>query len=252
MHQTGRWQYRIGFPVRWVKNFERFMKYFFGIVVLAVYVFIPTNIFASDSTKTKTVSFSVGVGLTSSSVYGSMVARNNQFDGQSTMQNKIGYTIRFNIEKQVGSMFFFNTGLHYTQKQVDPMVKSNSIYRDRLKTGYISIPLEIGVNLWPQQQHANLSLLLGAFSNFCIADKSTSGPDRVGFKASGITETLAAGARLSLYQSISSKFFVQYNYCQDITNTYIETLYWTSNEPNKKFVYKYRTHIISTGLLFTL
>lgn len=211
-------------------------------------VFLANDVFASDSTKIKRgYILSISAGLTNNTVYGSMVDRNNQFGTNVKMENRGGYAINVNIEKNLSTYFFFQTGLNFIHKQVNPMVNTTAIYQDELKTDYLSIPIKVGVNLFPEKNTLNFALTVGTLTNLRIKDNSKIGPDRVAFKSAALSESLCGGVQINFIASPNSKLFLQYNYTYDISNSYTETLYWSSEEPHKDFIYKNKTHIITLG-----
>jgi hypothetical protein len=194
-----------------------------------------------------------GGGLTHNTVYGSMVKRNIQFsDDDLKMTDKAGFLLSVQLEKQVSDLLFIRTGIGYIQKQVNPMQNAWAVYWDRLKTGYLSIPLLAGIHFIPPDQRVNLAISAGPSFNFRITDNSYVGPDRVDFKTSLISTSINAGATLSCRLESKTRIVLQYNYAHDISNTYIETLWWSSAEPNKEFTYKYKTSSFSLGFQWPL
>ena len=172
-------------------------------------IFLANNVFASDSTKIKRGYFlSIAAGFTNNTVYGSMVDRNNQFGTNVKMENKGGYAINVNLEKNFSTNFFFQTGLNFIHKQVNPMVNTIAIYQDALKTDYLSIPIELGINLFPEKNILNFALTVGTLTNFRIKDNSKIGPDRVAFKSAPLSQSLCGGARINLIASPCSKLFL--------------------------------------------
>jgi hypothetical protein len=181
-----------------------------------------------------------------------MVDRNNEFGQNVKMENRGGYFFAVNLEKHLTKLVYLKTGLGFIQKQVNPMVNTYAVYKDKLRTAYIGIPIELGVNFLPSGRFWNLDLTIGTNTNLRAVDKSYSGPDRVAFKTSSLTESISGGFRLSFSEKSAVRSFLQYNYTQDITNSYIETLYWSSAEPDKKFYYKYKTQMLSIGFLWKI
>jgi hypothetical protein len=219
-------------------------------LLLLFSIFFTIKTFASDSTHRKTpLLISISGGLTSNTVHGSMVDRNTEFSyGHNTeQQNKIGFILNLRIKKKLSDFYFLKYGVSIIQKNVNPMVNSYSLYLDTLKTAYLSAPFMAGINFLPSGSFINLSLAFGPSLSFVVNDKSTSGPDRVGFSTSGLNVSLCTEATLSFPATSKARFFIQYNNIYDITNSYVETLYWSNAEPNKKFVYKYITNSLSLG-----
>jgi hypothetical protein len=181
-----------------------------------------------------------------------MVESNTDFGQNVKMETRGGYFFAFDLEKHLTKLIYLKTGVGFIQKEVNPMVNTYAVYKDKLKTGYIGIPIELGVNLLPPGKFLNLDLTIGTSTNLRVVDKSYTGPDRVGFKTSSLTEAVSAGFRLSFSENSTVGSFLQYNYTHDITNSYIETLYWSSAEPNRKFYYNYKTQMFSIGFLWKI
>jgi hypothetical protein len=218
------------------------------LIFTSFFLFIlGINLFASDTTK---YHISITAGLTNNSVYGTMVNRNNQFGTNVKMENKVGFSAGINIDKSITSRLFIRTGLNFIFKQVNPMVNTIAIYKDELKTGYLSIPVELGVNVIPFDKIVNLSFTVGTMTNFRLIEKSKIGPDRADFKTPFVSESISAGARICINASSKSKFVLQYNYLYDISNSYVESLYYLAGGSTTKFNYKYKTSLISMGLQF--
>jgi len=96
-----------------------------------------------------------------------MVDRNNQFnDDNIQMRNKTGFLFPFQLEKPVTDYFFIRGGIGYVQKQVNPMENSYSIFWDKLKTGYLSIPVLAGMHLLPSDQRLNLAVSMAPLNNY--------------------------------------------------------------------------------------
>lgn len=219
------------------------------ILISSFLLIVSNNLFASDTTKYRITVFG---GLTNNTVYGTMVNRNNQFNTDVKMENRVGFAAGVNIEKSLTKTLFLKTGLNFVLKQVDPMVNTSSIYKDKLKTGYISIPIEVGMGTIQLNKPVNVAFLIGTMTNIRLTDKSESGPDRAGFKTSFVSESISAGTRISINTSSKFKFILQYNYLCDLSNAYVETLYYYGGGSTTKFYYKYKTHLISIGLQFPL
>lgn len=210
---------------------------------------LSSSLFASDSTKYR---LAITAGLTNNTVYGTMVSRNNEFGTNVKMKNKIGFNAAVNVDKSLNSPLFIATGLTLMYKQVNPMLNTFAIYRDELKTAYLSIPIEIGVNVVPVDEFVNLSLTAGAMTNFRVIDKSNIGPDRADFKTPFVSESVSAGARVSINTSSKVKFVIRYNYLYDLSNAYVESLYFYGGGRITKFYYKYKTSFFSIGFQFPL
>jgi hypothetical protein len=121
-----------------------------------------------------------------------------------------------------------------------------------LKTGYITLPLTAGANFLPVDNKFNVLVNIGPALDLRVLDKSVSGPDRVGFKTPFLAVSLNTGAAVRYELTEKVRIMFQYQYLADISNSHVETLYWSSAEPNKKFVYKYRTHWLALGFQWPL
>jgi len=218
-------------------------------LVLFSLLFIA-NSFASDTTKTKRpLWLSISAGFTSNKVYGSMVDKNEQFDKSVQQENTTGYAINFQLIKPFANILYFKTGLNYINKRVDPQQHTGNVYKDRLNTHYLSLPVLFGIQLLPLEKKLNASIEFGSSANFKLADKSYFGPDRKSGKANAASLDLSPGVGLSYAVSSKVKLVLQYTYLHSISNSYVEELYWGSyTEPIKKFVYKYNTQAVTFGV----
>ncbi|HEX4851459.1 MAG TPA: outer membrane beta-barrel protein [Puia sp.] len=244
------------------------------IAIITLLFIIPAKSFAQDTTQNlsktpakgspkelangkKPFYISFGAGYTLNSVFGSMHDRNVQYgypmDGKIHMKDNGSFIIQVQLQKYFAPNFYLSGGLNYISKRVNPMEGTISIYKDSLNTGYLSVPVYIGANVLPVISNSfNIFFELGAITNFKVVDKSSSGPDRVGFKTQPVTFSLSPGLGLSLATSPTQKFIFQYHFMYDLSNAYVETLYWSSAEPNKNFVYKYKTSVFSLAYQWQL
>lgn len=220
----------------------------FSILVVAIY--LASNCCANDSLKGKTL-ISVNAGYTFNTVYGSMVKRNNDFGENVTMTNRGGFLVGVLFETPM-QQSYLRYGIGYIQKQVNPMNGTYAIFKDTLNTGYISLPFLVGSNIFPTDRPVNIQVEAGPVANFRLIDNSSTGPDRVGFKTPFFTLSACAGASVSFLANNKMKLLLQYRYMVDMTNSYVETLWWSSQEPNKEFIYKYKTHAVSLGIQWPL
>jgi hypothetical protein len=206
-----------------------------------------------SQSRNKELSISFRAGLTSNTVVGSMVDRNEEFEGPELEQgDKVSFAMLFDMQKQLSENLFLTFGLGYVQKNVNPMQNGTSIYRDELKTGYITVPVTVGANFLPVNDRFNILVNLGPALNFRLIDKSLSGPDRVDFKTSFLAVSLNTGVALRYELTQKVRLMFQYQFIADVSNSYVETLYWSNLEPNKKFEYKYRTHLLALGFQWPL
>ena len=216
------------------------------------FIFLVAGVSASDSIPGhKKGLLSFRAGYTYNTVYGSMVDRNEQFDPESKMKKKSGFLIQVDWKLKLAGDVSVKSGIGFIYKQVFPQEDSYVYYQDKLKTGYLIIPALISADLFPEESMFGFSPELGVAANVRIIDKSYRPEDR-GFRTSFLTASLCAGAMISVKLDAKTKFLLQYNYMHDISDTYIERLYWSSAEPDKKFVYRYKTSAISLGFQWPL
>jgi hypothetical protein len=210
-----------------------------------------TATFALNSYSQKKTWLSISGGYTNSTVIGSMVKRNIQFGDEVKQTNRSGFSLNALFETPLNPAYIkYGLGLLY--RQVNPMNGTWALYKDELKTTYLSLPFLIGGKVLPPTNAINWQIEAGALANMRIGDNSEIGPDRVGFKTPFLTASLCAGTTVSMQINSGLKWIFEYRYIADITSSYIEALYWSSEEPNKKFIYKYRTHSISMGFQWRL
>ncbi|HEY8897532.1 MAG TPA: outer membrane beta-barrel protein [Niastella sp.] len=218
-------------------------------ILLLFAVLATLNTFANDTTRRKPLFFSISAGLTSSKVYGSMVERNEQFDKTVTQENGSGFALNFHLKKMIGDFFYFKTGLNYLLKQVDPQQNSGVVYKDHLKTHYLSLPILFGLNFLPAESKFNASIELGPSADFKLIDKTYIAPDRKSVKVNFASLALNPGATISYAAGPKVNLQLQYSYLHSITNTFVTHLYWGSTtEPIKKFEYRYNTQMVTFGI----
>lgn len=222
-------------------------KFLFSAIIIS---FLPaTKIVASDTIKVKKGLFlSISAAYTNNRVYGSMVKRNDEFGENVKMENREGFMVSVSLERALPGNAFYRGGLGLIKKQVNPMVNTYAVYQDELETLYLTVPLEVGVYVLDHGKPFNIGFSIGSSANLKLSDNSITGPDRAGFKTPAFTASLLAGANISGQISHRAKLFAQYMYIRDLTNSYVETLYWSSDEPRKDFIYKYKTNALSAGI----
>ena len=178
-----------------------------------------------------------------------MVERNEKFDNTVTQENTGGFAVNFHLKKMVSEFFYFKTGLNYLLKQVDPQQNSGVVYKDHLKTHYLSLPILFGLNFRPAESKFNASVELGPSADFKVIDKTYIAPDRKSVKVNFASLAINPGATISYAASPKVYLQLQYSYLHSITNTFVTHLYWGSTaEPIKKFVYKYSTQMVTFGI----
>jgi opacity protein-like surface antigen len=227
---------------------------------LILIIFTVSQTRAGDTTSPKKPWYiSVGGGYTSSRAGGSLVKMVDEFNQQFGIKKMIqkdggGFEINVGLQKRFSDQAYFKTGLGYIQKKVNPEENSYPLYKDSLKTGYLSLPFLFGVDV-PLNRSKTIALFFdaGPYVNFKIIDKTTHGQDRAGFKTFPVVVGARGSAGVSFVVSPSVKLQLQYTYSADITNTYNETLYWGgTNEPYRTRSYKYMTHSFSLGFQWPL
>lgn len=221
------------------------------ILSLTILLYLTsTKVFASDTTSLKKPIFlSVSVGYVKNNVYGSRVDKNKESDEAIQQENNKSYAVNFQLQKQFTSELYLRTGISFIKKQVDPQENTNVYYRDRLKTYYLSVPLTAGVNVpLTGNEKLGLGLEFGPAVNLRLSDKSYVGPDRVSSNTSFATLSLNPGASLDYKLSTNTKLTLGYTYMLDITDAYIERVYWNNHYPRRKFAYKNKTQMLSLGL----
>lgn len=209
------------------------------------------NCFASDTTdKRNPILFSINAGYAVNRVYGSMVDRNKQFDETVEQKNTGSYTVNFRLQKAISKHLYFKTGLDYIKKQVTPQENSGVVYKARLKTHYLSFPLLIGISMLPaDDSKLNVSVEFGPSVNFRLRDESYFGPDPWSTKTNFASFSLNPGLCLTYAVSSNVNLVLQYTYMHNVTDSYVEHLYWGSyTETIKKFVYKYNSQIFTLGV----
>jgi hypothetical protein len=209
----------------------------------------------NDFAKSQTF-LSITAGYASSHVFGTMPQKDLQYDaplgGKLHMENGSGFTFGIIAQRNLSDYFYLRSGLQYIQRQVDPEEKTIVFYKDSLKTGYLSLPILFGINVWPQGHPVNLSFEFGPVANFRLSDRTKIGPDRVAFKTSFASLSLCPGATLSFSSTSGQMLLLHYSYMFDITNAYVEYLYWNSSDPRRPFTYKYGTSIFSFAYQWTI
>jgi hypothetical protein len=229
-------------------------------IFLFLSLFSIGHVSASDTTyHKKPLYFSISAGYSFNRAGGSLVEMVQQLNVQFGIRNAKqkdgnGFALTLGLQKQLGEFIYFKTGLGYIQKKVNPEEGSFPLYKDSLKTSYLSIPLMVGIDpAIDARKTIFLSLEAGLSGNLKMIDKSYSGPDRVGFKTNPGTLGFNAGGGLTLVASPTVNFMVRYDYMVDITNAYDETLYWGApNEVYRTRSYKYKTSNFSIGLQWLL
>jgi len=227
---------------------------------LVLFVFGIGQTLAQDTThRKKNWYITVSAGYASNRAGGSLVdmvqGLNQQYGYKNaTQKNGGGYEINVHLQTQISDLVYFKTGLGFIQKQVNPEENSYPLYKDSLKTGYLSIPVLFGVGI-PLNQSRTFQLLLeaGPSGNIKLIDKSYHGPDRAGFKTFPLVLGAQAGGGIIFKLTSSVRMQLMYTYRQDITIAYNESLYWGSpTEPIRTRSYIFKTNSIAVGLQWRL
>lgn len=159
-----------------------------------------------------------------------------------------GFLIYAVIQRQFTKSLYLKYGLGYIQKQVNPEENSYELYKDRLKTGYIFLPVFAGFNCIPLNKQIAINLECGPAVNFKVIDKSTTGVDRVDFKTKPIVISGCFGAGISYWANEKIKLSLNYQFISDLTEDYIEYLYWNSSERRKAFNYKFKSNVFTIAI----
>jgi hypothetical protein len=218
------------------------------LITLLVIIFYTATIHAQKLIVRKNY-ISVSSGFTNSIVYGSMQERNNT--DHAEMRNRRGFLLSVLFEKPINQTYL-KYGIAFIKKQVNPMEKTLWTYKDELKTLYLSIPFLVGFKLLPVAEKTNVQLEVGPVANIKLKDNSLIGPDRSSHKVPFIALSACGGISCSRELCPNLKLLLQYRYLYDVTNSYIEGVYWTPQEPDKKFIYKYKTHSLALGLQWAI
>jgi hypothetical protein len=94
------------------------------------------------------------------------------------------------VQKDISEFLYLKSGFGLTFKNVNPEEQAYPLYKDSLKTDYISIPLLIGVQTsLNEKKNIDFFFETGILTNFAIGDKSYKAPDRVAFSHSTVVAT---------------------------------------------------------------
>lgn len=230
------------------------------LIIGAVLLSVSARSFASDTTYRKHPWLMFGsAGYTINKAFGGVMDNEAEFNAMSGIRNAKqkdwgGFELRAGFQSQISSLVYFKTGLGYLQKQVNPEEGGFMLYKDSLKTGYLSFPILFGVIIPVNPAKTILfSVEGGASADFKLIDKTTSGIDRADFSTSSAVVDLQGGCGLIFNPIAGSRAFIQYTYRVDMTDAYKETLYWGApNEPYRTLSLKYRTQVISLGWIWDL
>ncbi len=201
----------------------------------------------------------INAGYTINKAGGSLVDMVQQLDREygiknATQKNGGGYEINVHFQRKISDFVYIKTGLGYIQKQVNPEENSYPLYKDSLKTGYLSIPFLFGVGI-PLNKSESFQLLMegGPSGNIKLIDKTYHGPDRAGFKTYPFVLGLQAGAGIAFKLQSAVRMQLLYTFRQDLTHAYDESLYWGApNEPIRTRSYTFRTSSFSVGIQWPL
>lgn len=225
-----------------------------------ILIFITTQTHAQDSTHRKKPWFmAVGAGLTINRAFGPMIDQVTSFDRsfgikKELQKDGLGFEIDVNFQKQFSDMVYFKAGINFVQKQVNPEENSYPLYKDSLKTGYLTLPTLVGV-LIPLNLNKTIYLTLeaGPCTNFKLIDKTHHGIDRYGFKTFPVVLGGQGGAGFLFRSPNGSGTQLMYTYRADITHSYDESLYWGApNELIRTRGYQFRTHAFTISYIWPL
>jgi len=176
----------------------------------------------------------------------SMVTSFDQSFGikKEVQKDGLAFEIDVNFQGQISNLVYFKTGINFVQKQVNPEENSYPLYKDSLKTGYLTLPTLVGVSI-PLNLNKTIYLMLegGPCTNFKLIDKTHHGIDRYGFKTFPIVLGGQGGGGFLFRRPNGSGVQLMYTYRADITHSYDESLYWGApNELIRTRGYQFRTH----------
>lgn len=238
---------------------KKYLSFFLIVLSLSITCMAQEHTTAKISNKNKnSLLITIGAGYTLNNVTGSMVDHNQYWNDQARlgklqMRNKGGFIISGMIQQYFPGNIYIKSGLSYIQRQIDPEYNSIDLYKDHLSTGYLSVPILIGISALPEETKSlNFSVEFGPSVNVRVIDNSRSGPDRSGFKTAATTISLCPGAELSYATDDALKIVLRYTYMFDLSNSYTESLYYGPTDPSHALYYKWRTSIFSLGLKWAL
>jgi len=225
----------------------------FKIIILFYFAFVFAV--AAKAQNSKNTFVGIFGGYNHSSVGGTLVEKDRPFNASYRLSGKQeggdGFLVYAAMKHEFSNIVYFKYGLGYFQKQVNPEENSYELYKDKLKTGYIFLPVLAGLVL-SLNNAAGINIECGPAVNFKLVDKSSTGPDRVDFKTKPTVISAVAGAGISFHTNKKTIVSFNYQYVSDLTEAYVEYLYWSSAEPHKPFNYKYKTHTVTIGLQWEL
>ncbi len=214
------------------------------LAAISLSSFLFSNVIAQEPiSRKKPLYLSFEGGYVANTVFGSIVNFENT-NGNAPrglhMRDGGGITLQAGIQKYFSEYLFFKTGLQYIHRKVNPESGTYLLYQDSLNTGYLSIPVMVGINALPVSKSSlNLSFEFGPVFNFAAIKKSKVGPDRVGFSTYPVSISLSPGVLLSWATSPTQRILVHYSYVVDITNAYKEPIY------PRDYYYKYKSNVFS-------
>ena len=219
---------------------------------LILFMFAIGHARAQDTTHHKRPWFiSLGGGYNSTKVFGKLLDKVGTY---STQKNGGSFEINFSAQKQLSELPYIKIGISYLQKRVNPGENPDVVvYKDTLQTGYLSVPLALGLMIpLDPKKRVFFSLEAGLSGNFKISGRSYHGPDQAGFKT--LPVVLGAQGSGGVIVKLSSLFRLQflYTYRRDLTDAYRENLYWDAGEATRTAAFGMRTNSFSAGLMLEL
>ena len=199
--------------------------------------------------------FSLSAGFTSNTVFGSEVDQIKTLSPrymEPQQKNRGGVTFDVGFQKYVSSMVYLRLGLGYMWKQVNPQENSYVLYKDSLKTGYLTVPFIWGISQPVNPSHSLLVMLeAGPVGCLKLVDKTTTGQDREGWQTfAGVADIVAGGGIALVAPGV--RVALLYHYQRDLTDAYHEILYWGGNPLIKTNVYRYSSHVVSIGFQWAM
>ncbi|HEY1872071.1 MAG TPA: hypothetical protein VGG71_13500 [Chitinophagaceae bacterium] len=230
-----------------MKNYILFKFYCFLVFI----VFGWFNALASDTTYKKSPWFlSLNIGYGSNTVKGSMVdfaKQNNVIEQKDTW----GMLFNITVTKNLSGIYYLKTGLGYARKNVNPEENSGLVYKDSLCTNYLTIPVNVGIEL-PMSKKRDVFFVVetGLLGNICLADKSYTGPQTVSLDAKPFVLAFQASGGFEFAVAPKVSFLIQYLFSTDISNAYAET--HDVGAYNSTYYYKYNTNAFTLSLKYLL
>lgn len=213
----------------------------------------------SDSTQIKKpLIFVFTFGSSINEAYGSEIdylnEKNSKYGYDKPVATNIsGLNIQVSFKKFFSNYCFFRFGMGYMKKGVS-MSETIYIYEDHVETNYLSLPLILGFNSTSiediKSDKASIYFEVGSMLNLVASDKSNNEEWRL--SAESPSFSLLAGGGLRFRLSSSTALAVDYKYYNDLGASHVLKRGIYSVVPDTEFNYKFKGHIFSIGLEFSV